>query len=305
MARASVPQPRSGARGFKPSRQGAVLGAVDPRAKIYGIGKRVSRQLGGYLGKSPFEGLPTTPSRTPKPKTGQFAKAKSILADLGGIKEIIDSPTATPEQKQAAERKYQRAVDQAALLGLTAQELADYYYDPKSFEYYESDSYGGTGEIRDVGSAVLTDIPTSSTNAKRPRTVAAGYDEETQTVTVIFRDGTAWNYYGVPEAAWLKFSQSITKGQFLNNAATNRGRGPGDLLTYDGHGPADISALSPKAQQELYRMARAGQVLSKDKRTGFAQQAYKPKRQPDLERAKNREYYLRQQRKLGNNPNQK
>ena len=38
--------------------------------------------------------------------------------------------------------------------------------------------------------AALTDIPTSSTNVRRPRTVAAGYDEEREVLTVMFRDGT-------------------------------------------------------------------------------------------------------------------
>ena len=49
---------------------------------------------------------------------------------------------------------------------------------------------------------------TTSTNPKRPRTIKAGYDNKTQTMTVVFRDGTWWNYYDVPMYIWQGFVRS-------------------------------------------------------------------------------------------------
>jgi hypothetical protein len=228
-----------------------------------------------------------------------------VLADLRNVRDVLDSRNSTPEQVAAAQSRLDRATATATKLGFTQEELADYYYDPvsKPEDYYTGDNYKGSASIFGrKENAVLTDIPTSTTNFRRPRTVAAGYDEENRIVTVIFRDGTAWNYYGIPSEAWIKFSQSITKGPFLNNAYHNKGRGDGDLLRYEGHGPADITRLTPRAQQEYYRIARAAQVLAKDKTTGSSQQNRRPKQQPNLQKAQNREYYSKQQAKLGKPP---
>lgn len=286
--------------------QARSLSAADPRVKALGISKNVAKELGEYRAssgtfESPAAPLPNIPNRTTSPKTGQFAEAQAILADLSNVTSTLESSESTVEQKQQASARFERAKRKLESLGLGATELADFYYDPKTFDYYTSGDYTGTGRLQAENAVVLTDIPTSSTNFRRPRTVAAGYDPENRIVTVIFRDGTAWNYYGVPEDAWIKFHQSITKGPFINNAQTNKGRGPGDLLTYNGHGPADVSQLSPKAQQEFYRISRASQIVSRDKSTGAAKQNKRPKSQPNLERAKNREWYAKRQAKLGTN----
>lgn len=287
--------------------QGAALAASDTRRTAYGIGKRVARELGAYNAlkgeyESPLAPLPNVPNRTGNPRTGQFASAKAVLADLGKIKEIFESPLSSAEDVAAAQARYERTAAKARGLGFTEQELADYYYDPKSLDYYLGNEYTGSANVFETGlSALLTDVPTSTTNYRRPRTVAAGYDPENRIVTVIFRDGTAWNYYGVPDDAWIKFHQSITKGPFLDGGGD--GRPVGDLLTYDGHGPADISQLSPRAQREFYRISRAAQVLSKDKTTGRAVQNRRPKSQPNLLRAQNREYQAKMQAKQGRNPN--
>lgn len=298
-------------RGLQPGRttpaQGAALAASDVRGPAYRIGQRVLRELGAYNAnkgeyESPLAPLPNVPNRTKTPRTGQFASAKVVLSDLDNIKRVFESPLSTPDEIATAQRQYQRVAEKARGLGFTEQELADYYYDPKKLDYYLGEEYGGTANVFETGlSALLTDVPTSTTNYRRPRTVAAGYDPENRIVTVIFRDGTAWNYYGVPDDAWIKFHQSITKGPFLDGGG--KGRPVGDLLTYDGHGPADISQLSPRAQREFYRISRAAQVLAKDKATGNAQQNRRPKSQPNLLRAQNRQYYAKMQAKQGRNPN--
>jgi hypothetical protein len=107
--------------------------------------------------------------------------------------------------------------------------------------------------------AQLTDVPTSSTNVRRPRTVAAGYDEQRKVLTVMFRDGTLFNYYDVDPGTWKTFHNSYSKGPMLN--LYNKGTySPGALLmaphTY---GPADVSNVSPEVLSTIYRVARASQ----------------------------------------------
>lgn len=288
-------------------RQARRLVRYDPRRQLAGTTIRDAEEIAAYqfraTGKADaaFNPLPAPPRRTSRPKSGQFAAAKALFADVGSLEQIMFDPNASAEAKATAERKYDRIVSELSRLGFTENDSALRYYDPKDIEYFLN-QYSGGGELRDTAAAYITDYPTSTTNPRRPRTVGAGYDKDTQTVTVIFRDGTAWNYYGVPEEAWIKFSQSITKGRFLNNAATNKGRGPGDLLTYSGHGPAVVSEMSESAQREFYKIARVAQVLSKDKATGVAQQNRRPNQQPNLIRRQNAAY-LKKQAKLGLNPN--
>lgn len=90
--------------------------------------------------------------------------------------------------------------------------------------------------------AILSVIPTSTTNPQRPRTVAAGYDHHRKTLSVVFRDGTLWNYYEVSMATWNNFKRAPSKGVFI--ATRLDGRGPGTM------GPAE-------ANDEVQTMAEA------------------------------------------------
>ena len=107
--------------------------------------------------------------------------------------------------------------------------------------------------------APLTDVPTSSTNVRRPRTVAAGYDEQRQVLTVMFRDGTLFNFYNVDAGTWKTFHNSYSKGPMLN--LWSKGTySPGALLTSPhSYGPADTSNVSPEVLAGIYRVARASQ----------------------------------------------
>jgi hypothetical protein len=107
--------------------------------------------------------------------------------------------------------------------------------------------------------AALTDIPTSSTNVRRPRTVAAGYDDTRQVLTVMFRDGTLFNFYNVTPGEWKTFQSSYSKGPLLN--FYNKGQySPGFLLTAPhSYGPADVSNVSPEVLSTIYRVARSSQ----------------------------------------------
>ena len=108
----------------------------------------------------------------------------------------------------------------------------------------------------------LTNIPTSTTNYRRPRTVAAGYqryvDDPLQgKLTVMFRDGTLYNYYNVTPGDWIIFRNSISKGPLLNRGT--KGNPDGMLLKYP-HGPASITEVPEAVQSQLYRIAREAQV---------------------------------------------
>jgi hypothetical protein len=105
--------------------------------------------------------------------------------------------------------------------------------------------------------AILTDVPTSSINPSRPRTVAAGYDKDRRVMTVMFRDGVLWNYYDVSPDEWIKFHSSISKGKPWLNLT---GPGTPGEFTKKQHGPADASGVSSQVLSEIYVLARAAQV---------------------------------------------
>lgn len=72
-----------------------------------------------------------------------------------------------------------------------------------------------TPEAAPGPAAILSVIPTSTTNPQRPRTLAAGYDHQRKTITVMFRDGTMWNYYGCSPTLWNSFKRAPSKGVFI------------------------------------------------------------------------------------------
>jgi hypothetical protein len=63
---------------------------------------------------------------------------------------------------------------------------------------------------------------TTSSNPKRPRTLKAGYDANTQTLTVVFWDGTWWNYYDVPPYLWEGFVLAESPGKYLEASGLNK-----------------------------------------------------------------------------------
>ena len=143
------------------------------------------------------------------------------------------------------------------------QEPTKYYAPLNVYEYsdlVEIDEE--TGEEKVVRSpnapAELTDIPTSTTNVSRPRTVAAGYDKEREVLTVVFRDGTVWNYDNVTPGEWQNFSASISKGRpWINEFKF----GVGQL--------ADMSSENPEleatVQAQLYQRGRTSQLAYQSK----------------------------------------
>lgn len=59
--------------------------------------------------------------------------------------------------------------------------------------------------------------PTPTINPGRPRTLAAGYDEKSQTLRIKFRDGDYYAYYNVPPSVWWRFQRAQSPGRFINS----------------------------------------------------------------------------------------
>lgn len=151
--------------------------------------------------------------------------------------------------------------------------------------YYSPDAYLGP-QLPENAPARLTDIPTSSTNANRPRTVASGYDAQRKVVTVMFRDGTLINYYDVEPGTWENFHTSISKGKpWLNWYGDGA---PGELVAQHRFGPADITNIDPQDLSEIYKVARSAQVRFRTKKNtvnrnssnGRGKYSYKPGKNP-------------------------
>lgn len=120
--------------------------------------------------------------------------------------------------------------------------------------------------IENFFAAPLSEVPTSSTNYSRPRTVAAGYDPERQTMTVVFRDGTFYNYYEVTAGEWESFHASFSKGSpWLNRGFPNGRQTQDGLFINKPRGYADVSQIDAKIVEQLYRVSRAQQISKKPK----------------------------------------
>jgi len=238
--------------------QGAKLLKSDVRARQYIVPKAFAKSENARVsGPNKLTGTNRITN-----EIGRFQAPKIIASarDLVGESTDYESPLAAlPSNPNISDLQ---------TFGRNGPEQAGEFYSPKS-------------DLFTVSSAVaLSDIPTSSTNYKRPRTVAAGYDPNTGTLTVVFRDGTFWNYNNVPESVWIKFHDAFSKGPMLNHRSRTQGF-EGDLLSYD-HGPADMSALSPEAQEFLYRVARTSQIKYADKGNRGVNQNTRPLSQPRL-----------------------
>jgi len=105
--------------------------------------------------------------------------------------------------------------------------------------------------------AEITDVPTSSTDVLRPRTLAAGYDSDREVLTIVFRDGTVWNYTGVTPGEWRGFSASLSKGKLLVK---------GSVLDGKSFGPASLADLDPSIYAQISYISRLAQLKYRRKR---------------------------------------
>lgn len=63
--------------------------------------------------------------------------------------------------------------------------------------------------------------PTPSINPPRPRTLAAGYSRDTQTLRIKFRPGAIYEYYDVPPNVWRNFQRVKSPGRAVNRVLNN------------------------------------------------------------------------------------
>lgn len=151
---------------------------------------------------------------------------------------------------------------------------AGQYFKPNGNSYDKSqmytqeqaDKYGTSSAFtRDI---VQWDIPTSSTNYKRPRTVAAGYspdpnypESDNGILTVVFRDGTFYNYYEVTHGEWQNFHASYSKGRPWLNKRSKSQAGDGLFIGKPRGDAGDMQDIDPEIRAALYRVARTNQIL--------------------------------------------
>lgn len=166
---------------------------------------------------NPFAGIPTAASRA------EFYDAIQIFANESDV--FMDP-------------------DDAAIYGAAGPSVG-YHYDNQA-----AVPMSWTGPNNSSGApAPITEVPTSTINPDRPRTVAAGYDPKRYCLTVVFRDGTYYNYYEVSNAMWQNFKRARSKGRFIYTYLDSHPRGV-----------ADVSQLTANARETLYRLSRTGQI---------------------------------------------
>ena len=132
------------------------------------------------------------------------------------------------------------------------------------------------GDVKPEGELPYEGIPetmqlkaTYTSNPARPRTLRAGYDPKNQTMTVVFRDGTWWNYYDVPEDVWSEFKAAKSKGEYLwNNGFDNRN---GGIYAY---GATDMSLLSRHQKVMLAQTVEISRKLQKALKGGQSTKLY-------------------------------
>ncbi|NBW21903.1 MAG: KTSC domain-containing protein [Caulobacteraceae bacterium] len=237
---------------------------LDPRAELYQVDPDVAVELlrlqqgtgGSYTSiDSVFKALPTAPSVGEFAKSGAFAEAKSLFFD---------------EQVRASQFGYDITTGTYYVTSSAYDPVTKSRYTRGGIEY---NNWADDPRDYETEPAPITVKPTSTTNPNKPRTIAAGYrpgtseDGSAGTLTVIFRDGSYYNYYEVEPYLWQQFKQVKSKGRFIRKYLDQKPRGY-----------ASVSYITSIAQKSEYFISRTNQILSK----GI--QGHIPKRQPSLER---------------------
>ena len=217
---------------------------------------------------------------TPRPSAQELMRSLSSMgneffgasvavskAKINNVADIMDDPTQSLDfynpksYDNWAGEKYE--TEKGLAPGRSTYEIIDMNADMDS-----SSNWIIPGEkadpMEDTSPADLTLIPTSTTNPKRPRTVAAGYDADEQKLTVVFRDGTFYNYYEVDASEWAAFKANRSKGAVISR-----------MLDFKPRGEASMSTISAKAQKAFYRYSRGFQIANKGTGTGQTKTTYK------------------------------
>ena len=228
-----------------------MLGAI---GKPLGFGPKQTRGMMGILSQeggfqSPFAALPTAAS------TGEFFETISLLNATDTMRYYNpQSPDEVAYRNQAGEAVFPTLGEDVYYVD----DQGDFVDRSRGRKFYDEDL--DTGEVVIPGQkgpqenesdapAPLSLVPTSSSNPDRPRTVAAGYDKGRQVLTVVFRDGTYYNYYEVNTNEWQDFKKRVSKGQYIYK-----------YLDYKPRGAANVNSLPSYARTALYKLTRAIQL---------------------------------------------
>lgn len=101
---------------------------------------------------------------------------------------------------------------------------------------------------RDVQNASVSMETAPTKNPQRPRAKSIGYNSNTNTLYIVFRDNTWWEYRNVPIAYWIGLQNSASTGKYLSTVTI--GSFP-TLDTWSDMGPADLSKMSEEAKTRL------------------------------------------------------
>ncbi|NBT46647.1 MAG: KTSC domain-containing protein [Actinobacteria bacterium] len=234
----------------------------------YGFNAKETQGMARLMGGSqdtfanPFKGLPTASSK------GEFFEAISFITDPNTMNYYKpQSYESAMDRNQAGEAPWRGGELLDRSRGMWSEDNLYYDTDYDTGRIIIPGQKGPQMEESDAP-ADISVIPTSSKNPQRPRTVAAGYDRSRETLTVIFRDGTFYNYYEVSSSEWLDFKARISKGEYIYK-----------YLDFHPRGPANTAKVPSYARAALYRLARAGQLQSQGKQgTSRTKKPPKPKK---------------------------
>jgi len=206
----------------------ALPSAQEQLGAFYGFGSRQTAGIAKITGvENPFVNLPTAASK------GEFGEFQEIIS----LKDTMEY--------------YEGQTEYNNMAGLPAE--LSYQRQWEDVTYGEDNplipgAYGAEND-EDESPAALTVVPTSTSNPKRPRTVAAGYDAQEEKITVVFRDGTFYNYYEVTPTEWTAFKARVSKGKYIYK-----------YLDFKPRGVADVSKISATARKAFYKLARSSQI---------------------------------------------
>jgi hypothetical protein len=195
---------------------------------------------------------------------------RELVTDIGPYQTISYWEEADPALEEETGYLYQRQETVAQYFADTAGKR----FDPKTTSNFDAERGGidvGTSTDPDVLAYIssvgkwpadITLAPTATTNPVRPRTVAAGYDGNRKVLTVVFRDGTFYNYYGVDGGQWSNFVRARSKGKFIYTYLDAKVRGV-----------ADASGMPLAHRELLYKAARTTQTLREGLQHGHSKKS--------------------------------
>lgn len=229
-------------------------------------GYDASKQKQGRIGKGDFSNRTNTRFLgTDNVRRKAFGLDEALVDDLAqrlGMNPLDILPDYNSRQEYMQNVEYFRTFSDADYDRFRAQgfygdfdpELGGTYVDPEDDDI---DTSPARMDVRGIsytnGQPVPPEwnkeIPTATSMPQRPRTVAALWDARRNVLTLVFRDGTFYNYYDVDVSTWRQFKGLPSKWMFIR-----------DVLNGHPRGQADVAGMPADQREFLYRASRAAQV---------------------------------------------